>query len=176
MLKKNRSAPNTAVIPVLYYPDVREAVEWLTTALPFTERLRNSDNRCQLLHSNGAIVVALIDDNEVTLKRLRRTAVGAFAIEAAITLEELESRGAPCAESKLLPIDAALAHLPAIRLAATVAAQVLRGQRVAVQADETTHARLYDGDSDRFLGVGRVVDGTLQARRLVASDTRNCLR
>jgi len=58
MLKKNRSAPNTAVLPVLYYPDVREAVEWLTTALPFTERLRNSPTRCQLLHSNGAIVVA----------------------------------------------------------------------------------------------------------------------
>ena len=58
MLKKNRSAPNTAVIPVLYYPDVREAVEWLTTALLFTERLRNSPTRCQLLHSNGAIVVA----------------------------------------------------------------------------------------------------------------------
>jgi hypothetical protein len=58
MLKKNRSAPNTAVIPVLYYPNVREAVEWLTTALPFTERLRNSDTRCQLMHSNGAIVVA----------------------------------------------------------------------------------------------------------------------
>ena len=58
MLKKNRSAPKTAVIPVLYYPDVREAVEWLTTALPFTVRLRNSDTRCQLLHSNGAIVVA----------------------------------------------------------------------------------------------------------------------
>ena len=58
MLKKNRSAPDTAVIPVLYYPDVRKAVEWLTTALPFSERLRNSDSRCQLLHSNGAIVVA----------------------------------------------------------------------------------------------------------------------
>src|SRR5438477_9192421 len=58
MLKKNRSAPNTAVMPVLYYPDVREAVEWLITALPFTVRLRNSDTRCQLLHSNGAIVVA----------------------------------------------------------------------------------------------------------------------
>jgi hypothetical protein len=57
MVKKNRSAPNTAVIPVLYYPDVREAVEWLTTALPFTERLRNSDNRRQLSHGNGAIVV-----------------------------------------------------------------------------------------------------------------------
>ena len=58
MLKKNRSAPNAAVIPVLYYPDVSEAVEWLTNALPFAERLRNSDTRCQLLHSNGAIVVA----------------------------------------------------------------------------------------------------------------------
>jgi uncharacterized glyoxalase superfamily protein PhnB len=57
MLKKNRSAPNTAVIPVLYYPDVRAAVEWLTTALPFTVRLRNSATRCQLLHGNGAIVV-----------------------------------------------------------------------------------------------------------------------
>lgn len=58
MLKKNRSAPNTAVIPVLYYPDVREAVEWLTTVLPFTVRLRNSDTRCQLSHGNSAIVVA----------------------------------------------------------------------------------------------------------------------
>jgi len=37
---------------------VPEAVEWLTTALPFTERLRNSETRRQLVHSNGAIVVA----------------------------------------------------------------------------------------------------------------------
>lgn len=57
ILKKNRSAPDSAVIPVLYYPDVGEAVEWLTTVLPFTERLRNSENRRQLSHSNGAIVV-----------------------------------------------------------------------------------------------------------------------
>ena len=57
MLKKNRSAPDIAVIAVLYYPDVPKAVEWLTTALPFTERLRNSDNRRQLVHGNGAIVV-----------------------------------------------------------------------------------------------------------------------
>ena len=58
MLKKNRSAPNSAVIPVLYYSDVPEAVAWLTTALPFTERLRNSQDRRQLLYSNGAIIVA----------------------------------------------------------------------------------------------------------------------
>jgi uncharacterized glyoxalase superfamily protein PhnB len=58
MLKNNRSSPNSAVIPVLYYPDVPEAVAWLTTALPFTERLRNSQDRRQLLHGNGAIIVA----------------------------------------------------------------------------------------------------------------------
>jgi uncharacterized glyoxalase superfamily protein PhnB len=57
MLKKNRSAPNATVIPVLYYPNVPEAVEWLTTVLPFTERLRNSDHRRQLVHGNGAVVV-----------------------------------------------------------------------------------------------------------------------
>ena len=57
MLKKNRSSPNSAVIPVLYYPDARAAVEWLTTALPFTIRLRNSDTRCQLVHGDGAIIV-----------------------------------------------------------------------------------------------------------------------
>lgn len=57
-LKPNRSAPDTAVIPVLYYPVVREAVQWLTTALPFVERLRIADHRSQLLHNGGAIVVA----------------------------------------------------------------------------------------------------------------------
>jgi uncharacterized glyoxalase superfamily protein PhnB len=58
MLKKNRSAPDATVIPVLYYPDVRKAVEWLTTALPFTERLRIGEHRCQLLYRSGAIVIA----------------------------------------------------------------------------------------------------------------------
>jgi len=58
ILKKNRAAPNAAVIPVLYYPKVREAVEWLTNALPFNERLRIGDHRCQLVHGNGAVVIA----------------------------------------------------------------------------------------------------------------------
>ncbi|MEP6809162.1 MAG: VOC family protein, partial [Chthoniobacterales bacterium] len=59
MLKNNRSAPRTAVIPVLYYPDVRAAAQWLTMVLPFTERLRIGDHRCQLLYGDGAIVLAV---------------------------------------------------------------------------------------------------------------------
>jgi uncharacterized glyoxalase superfamily protein PhnB len=58
MLKRNRAAPDAAVLPVLYYPDVREAVAWLTTVLPFVERLRLGAHRCQLAHGNGAVVVA----------------------------------------------------------------------------------------------------------------------
>lgn len=58
MLKKNRSAPDSAVVPVLYYPNVREAVTWLTEVLAFTVRLRNSDTRCQLLYGGSAIALA----------------------------------------------------------------------------------------------------------------------
>ena len=104
-----------------------------------------------------------------TLKRLRRTGVGPFEIGAACSLEELESRRPSWGASVLLPMDAALSHLPAVRLAPSAALQILHGQAVVVQADSAALVRLYDSDSDRFLGVGRVLDGTLQARRLVAS-------
>ena len=66
MLKKNRSAPNTAVIPVLYYPDVPEAVAWLTTALPFTERLRNSPSIA------GSSCLQAIGDSRHQTRRTRR--------------------------------------------------------------------------------------------------------
>ena len=58
MLKRNRAAPDAAVIPVLYYPDVRKAVEWLTATLPLTERPRIGEHRSQLRHINGAVVIA----------------------------------------------------------------------------------------------------------------------
>jgi uncharacterized glyoxalase superfamily protein PhnB len=58
MPRKNRAAPDSSVIPVLYYANVREAVEWVTSALPLTERLRIGDHRCQLVHGNGAVIIA----------------------------------------------------------------------------------------------------------------------
>ena len=39
----NRSLPTATVIPVLVYPDVRAAVEWLTEAFGFVERVRIGD-------------------------------------------------------------------------------------------------------------------------------------
>ena len=39
-MRQNRSIPNSTIIPVLTYPDVRAAVAWLEAAFGFTERLR----------------------------------------------------------------------------------------------------------------------------------------
>ena len=43
-MRPNRSIPSDTVIPVLVYPDVREAVEWLTNAFGFEERLQIGEN------------------------------------------------------------------------------------------------------------------------------------
>jgi uncharacterized glyoxalase superfamily protein PhnB len=57
-VKLNRSIPQPTVIPVLIYPDVREAVEWLGTAFGFVERVRIGENhRSQLSVGEGAIIV-----------------------------------------------------------------------------------------------------------------------
>jgi uncharacterized glyoxalase superfamily protein PhnB len=57
-MKANRSVPAPAVIPVLIYPDVREAVAWLSAAFGFAERLRIGENhRSQLQFGDGALIV-----------------------------------------------------------------------------------------------------------------------
>lgn len=57
-LRPNRSIPEATVIPVLIYPDVREAVEWLCDAFGFEERVKIGENhRSQLLVGDGAMIV-----------------------------------------------------------------------------------------------------------------------
>jgi uncharacterized glyoxalase superfamily protein PhnB len=56
-VKQNRSVPEAAVIPELPYPDVREAVDWLTRAFGFRERLQIGDHRAQLVFESGAVIV-----------------------------------------------------------------------------------------------------------------------
>jgi uncharacterized glyoxalase superfamily protein PhnB len=59
-MRKNRSIPDAEVIPVLVYPDVREAVAWLADAFGFSERLRIGENhRSQMrFGEGGALIVA----------------------------------------------------------------------------------------------------------------------
>jgi uncharacterized glyoxalase superfamily protein PhnB len=57
-MEPNRSIPAPTVIPVLIYPEVREAVDWLSLAFGFSERVRIGENhRSQLALGEGAIIV-----------------------------------------------------------------------------------------------------------------------
>jgi uncharacterized glyoxalase superfamily protein PhnB len=62
----NRSAPPATVTPVLVYPDVRAAVDWLHGAFGFEERVRIGDgHRAQLrIGMDGAMVVAGADGGD----------------------------------------------------------------------------------------------------------------
>jgi uncharacterized glyoxalase superfamily protein PhnB len=57
-MRPNRSIPTPTVIPVLIYPNVREAVDWLSMAFGFVERVRiGEDHRSQLSFGEGAVIV-----------------------------------------------------------------------------------------------------------------------
>lgn len=57
-MKSNRSIPTATVIPVLIYPEVREAVEWLRAAFGFTERLQiGESHRSQMNVGDGAVIL-----------------------------------------------------------------------------------------------------------------------
>jgi len=63
-MKPNRSIPAATVIPVLIYPDVREAVAWLSAAFNFVERVRIGENhRAQLGFGDGAVIVGDVRGN-----------------------------------------------------------------------------------------------------------------
>jgi tRNA pseudouridine55 synthase len=103
---------------------------------------------------------------------LRRLYVEPFAREPMHTLQSLEAL-APHAERALLPIDSALAHLPALTLNDIDRQRLLRGQRVASgPCAAAPRVRLYGADGG-FLGLGEVDgSGGLQPRRLLAADAR----
>lgn len=99
---------------------------------------------------------------------LRRTGIGPFVIDGAVTLETLES-GEQARADALRPADLLASHLPAVPLAPDAAGSFLHGQSVAVPLPPgAVECRVFaDG---RFLGLGRVdPDGRLAPRRLIAS-------
>ena len=59
-MRVNRSVPPPTVVPVLVYPDVRAAVDFLSAAFGFVERTRiGESHRAQLaVGDDGAVIVA----------------------------------------------------------------------------------------------------------------------
>ena len=70
-MRANRSIPSATVIPVLVYPDVRAAVEWLTAAFGFAERVQiGEDHRSQLrVGEDGAVIVGDVRHDRVPPRR-----------------------------------------------------------------------------------------------------------
>ena len=106
------------------------------------------------------------------VQTLRRLGSGPFTVERALAMEALERKaaeGLARLDACLLPVDAMLTHLPAVRLLDTVAYYLCRGQAVLVpQAPTEGLVRLYSGD--RFLGAGEVLeDGRIGPKRLLQS-------
>ena len=62
-MRENRSVPRSCVIPVLAYPDVAAASDWLCAAFGFRERLRIGERVAEMARHRptGAVIAALLN-------------------------------------------------------------------------------------------------------------------
>lgn len=113
--------------------------------------------------SKGTYVRTLAEDLAAALgtighvERLRRTRLGPFGPEHHHSLASLEQPGLDesSLDARLLPPDAALPALPAVRLGIAEQAFVLQGAPVFAAGPAGSRVRMY-GPDGRFLGVGRM--------------------
>lgn len=101
---------------------------------------------------------------------LRRTRVGGFSLEQAVTLDTLESLGEPERDALLLPADVLAADFPRMDLDADSAFYMRRGQAIWMPRLELHQLyRIYD-EKQVFIGMGEVAeDGKLAPKRLVVA-------
>lgn len=95
---------------------------------------------------------------------LLRVRSGVFGIEDAVTPEEFLA-GAP--DARLMPLDAPLQHLPAVRLGETLERAVRNGNPIRMEhwkrpLQEGTVARIYLGQA--FAGIGQAQEGRIRFR------------
>lgn len=134
----------------------------------------------EVLCSKGTYIRTLAEDMGKALgcgahvKALRRIGAGPFDASQMVGLERLEQladEGLEALDKVLVPMEAALAGWPEVRLPENAAFYLRKGQPVLVPRSPTEGwVRLY-ASGDRFLGAGEVLDdGRIAPRRLVVSD------
>ncbi len=95
-----------------------------------------------------------------TLSALRRTGAGAFSVEEAHTLEQINTAAAEGkAEALLLPVDRLFARYPAVKLSARQVVPAKNGAAVSREAPAGL-CRVYSPDGE-FLLLGRSEDGKI---------------
>ena len=102
---------------------------------------------------------------------LARTRAGVFTLENALTLEEVDALGAEGLEARLLPMDAAIAHLSAVRVEARHRAAVrngmpLRPEWLDAPAPQAEAVRVYVGGEFAGIGAPRE-DGSVRFRAML---------
>lgn len=128
--------------------------------------------------SKGTYVRTLAEDLGAALgcgahlEALRRTGIGPFSVEQAVTPNRLEALTEDGCRALLLPVDAPLASLPRLDMAPAAERALFLGQPVAAPGGAAGPVRLY-ADQGRFLGVGESTgDGWVRPRRLIRPERR----
>ena len=128
--------------------------------------------------SKGTYIRTIADDLGQQLgcgahvQALRRTAAGVFEARRCVDLDTLRAAkadgGLPAIDRWLLPPDAAVSNLPAVRLPEVTAACVRQGQPVLVRhLPAAGLVRLYQ--QQQFIGIGGIdEDGRVAPKRLIA--------
>jgi tRNA pseudouridine55 synthase len=144
------------------------------------ELVRAEGNRLEfeIECSKGTYIRSLAEDFARALgtaghvASLRRLSLGPFLRPAMHSLASLEQAAVrpEGLDALLLPVDAALPGMPAIRLGAKEEACVLQGQAVVVSGPGSARVRMY-GAGGLFLGTGRMTaEGRLMAPERIMVD------
>ena len=137
-----------------------------------------SENSLQLdvVCSKGTYIRTLVEDIGEALgcgayvSRLHRVSVDPFAEQTMYSLQslrEVASQAATDLDHLLLPIDAALPHLPRLDLSEEWVARLQQGQRIKVDLADSELLRLYS-PTQTFIGLGTIQHHLLLAKRLLA--------
>ena len=98
---------------------------------------------------------------------LRRTAVGAFPVAQAVSLEALTPE---TLAAHLLPPEAAVAHMPRLEVDEVEATRLSLGQRLPAAAGATPGDVAAFGPGGRFLGVVEIDGDVARPRKMLSSD------
>ncbi|HXZ49851.1 MAG TPA: tRNA pseudouridine(55) synthase TruB [Usitatibacter sp.] len=105
-----------------------------------------------------------------SLTALRRTAVGPFRLDDAVTLEALEGEAA-AGRARLLAPEVLVAGLPRVQATAEATERLLHGQEIAADAHGEGAVLALFGAGGRFLGVGVGRAGRIAPLRLVSGES-----
>ncbi|MEP7064371.1 MAG: tRNA pseudouridine(55) synthase TruB [Betaproteobacteria bacterium] len=129
----------------------------------------------RLACSKGTYVRVLAEDLGAALgcgahlAALRRSATGGFAIDDAVTLDQLADMTAGARDALLRPVETLLESLPALSVDAPGAAALRNGREVAAPDQAPGRYRCRD-PHQALVGVVEVAHGVLRAERLCRTD------